>query len=302
MEAELACVILSFRNEPYLAAAVRSILTQDGPPIEVVVVDSGGQDPTHTLRRAGIDVPVIHRNERLYVGGVRNLGIEATHAPYIAFLAADCVAMPGWAANRLRAHRAGAPAVASAIVNAYPQSYCAWASYILRYATRMPGTPIDKAMLFSVSYARALFERFGRFRSDLRIGEDTEFHNRFAGTVRIEWTPGVRTAHRHPTNIYWLLCDEYVRGGRMARFCAQIDGRASAVRFALGTVRDARESLSGAWQWCDASWRPHIRRAYPLAVPAAAAYTLGALLSNCGRPRLAWMRRVRVRPVRPDRA
>jgi glycosyltransferase involved in cell wall biosynthesis len=302
MQAELACVILSFRNEPYLAAAVRSIVTQDGPPAEVVVVDSGGEDPTGTLRRAGIDVPVIHRTERLYAGGARNLGIEATQAPYIAFLAADCMAMPGWAANRLRAHRAGAAAVASAIVNAYPRSSSAWASYMLLYARRMPGTPVDRAALYSVSYARALFERFGRFRNDLRSGEDTEFHSRFTGVVPIEWMPSVRTAHRHPANILRLLRDQYARGRRMVRMRTEIDGGPGPVHVAWETVRGAPELLHNAWEWCDISWRPHIRRAYPLAVPAAAAYALGALLSNCTPPRLAWTPRVRVRRVRPERA
>lgn len=295
MGAELACVIMSFRNEPGLTAAVRSIVTQDGPPVEVVVVDSGGQDPTETLRHDGIDVPVIHREQPLYAGGARNLGIAATRAPYIAFLAADCIAMPGWVAGRLHSHRAGAMAVASAIVNAHPQSYCAWASYILLYTRRMPGTPANRAALYSVSYARALFDRFGRFRSDLRIGEDTEFHNRFAGDVRIEWTPGVRTAHRHPTNIHRLLRDQYVRGRRMVRIKAEIDGRASPVRLALWIARDTPGLLIGAWKWCDVGWRPHIRRAYPLTIPAAGAYVLGALLSNW--EPLAWRGR-RAGPLR----
>jgi glycosyltransferase involved in cell wall biosynthesis len=94
MTGQIACAVLSLRNEPGLTAAVQSLLAQE-EPLEVVVVNSGGHDPTDTLREAGIEVPVIHRKERLYVGGARNLGIDATRAPYVAFLAADCIALPG---------------------------------------------------------------------------------------------------------------------------------------------------------------------------------------------------------------
>src|SRR4029077_1279143 len=150
-------------------------------------------------------------------------GIEATRAPYVAFLAGDCVAMPGWVAGRLRFHRVGALAVASAIVNAYPWNYFAWASYILLHARRMPGVPPYKAGLYGVSYARELFDRFGRFRADLEGGEDSEFNARFAKSVRIEWAPHVRTAHRHPTNPQWLLRDQYVRGRRMVHMSEELD-------------------------------------------------------------------------------
>src|SRR5262249_39445175 len=86
---QLACVVLSLENEPGLVDAVRSILAQRPTP-EVVVVNSGGGDPASTLRAAGIDVPVIDVRRRLLPGAVRNLGIGATSAPVVAFLAADC--------------------------------------------------------------------------------------------------------------------------------------------------------------------------------------------------------------------
>ena len=69
--------------------AVRSLLTQD-PPVEILVVNSGGGGMAARLAAHGLDVPVIEREERLFVGGARNIGIEATRAPYVAFLASDC--------------------------------------------------------------------------------------------------------------------------------------------------------------------------------------------------------------------
>src|SRR5438477_9948520 len=108
---ELACAVLSLGDEPGLMAAVTSLLEQD-EPVELVIVNSGGNDPEGRLQAAGLDVRAVNRPEPLYPGAVRNLGIQTTRAPYVSFLAADCVALPGWAAGRLREHRAGAAMVA----------------------------------------------------------------------------------------------------------------------------------------------------------------------------------------------
>ncbi len=277
-EAQLACAVLSLRNEPGLTAAVESLLAQE-EPVEIVVVNSGGCDPTDTLRKAGLPVQVVHREERLYAGGVRNLGIDATQAPYVAFLAADCIAMPGWVTGRLRAHQSGALAVASAMLNACPQNYCAWASYLLEFSQRMPGASSEACVRYGVSYARTLFDRFGRFREDLRGGEDTDFHNRLAYMVAIEWAPDVQTAHRHPTTFYSLLRDQYARGRRRAQVTEQITGHRCSIPIALGSLGYAPAKLRNAWRWAEDGWRPRMLGAWPLAVPAAIAYALGALLS-----------------------
>src|SRR5688572_15177048 len=85
---DLACVVLALGNPPELAAAVRSLLDQ-GEPLEVVVVNSAGGGAAATLAAAGLAVPVVERPERLLPGAARNLGIAATRAPFVAFLAAD---------------------------------------------------------------------------------------------------------------------------------------------------------------------------------------------------------------------
>ncbi|MBN9023617.1 MAG: glycosyltransferase family 2 protein, partial [Rhizobiales bacterium] len=85
---ELAAIVLALGAPDEAVEAVRSLLAQD-PPVEIVVVNSGGGGMAAKLRAAGIDVPVIEREERLYAGAVRNLGIAATRAPFVGFLAAD---------------------------------------------------------------------------------------------------------------------------------------------------------------------------------------------------------------------
>ena len=127
------------------------------------------------LAAAGLSrVRVFSREERLYPGAARNLGIRVTSAPYVAFLAADCSAGRGWAAGRLAAHRAGAAAVASAVVNAYPDSNAAWAGNLLLHSRLHESTPPARRLRYLLSYDRTLFDRYGYFREDLRASEDTE--------------------------------------------------------------------------------------------------------------------------------
>src|SRR5205823_181524 len=142
MTPELACAVLSLGDEPGLVEAVASLLAQD-EPVEVVVVNSGGGDPEPRLGAAGLEVPVVNRREPLYAGAVRNLGIRATKAPYVCFLAADCIALPGWTAGRLREHRAGADMVASCMALVGDEALAARASLLLLHHRRLPRSRID---------------------------------------------------------------------------------------------------------------------------------------------------------------
>jgi glycosyltransferase involved in cell wall biosynthesis len=279
MTPELACAVLSYRDEPFLVDAVRSVLGQ-GIPVEVVVVNSGGGDPAGRLAAAGFGVPVHSFSERLYPGAVRNVGIDQTRARYLAFLAADCLATPGWAAARLREHRAGAAAVASAPTNAYPESLTAWASLLLQHNRRLVVTRPSKRLLYSMSYDRSLFDRFGLFREDLRAGEDTEFNARFREHAHTVLAPDAITAHRYPTELRMMLRDAFRRGRLQARMQGAIEGGGPQnVRVALGGPRNVLRSLVVSGR----SPRPQrgtLLRAWPLVVVGAVAYTVGALTAS----------------------
>jgi glycosyltransferase involved in cell wall biosynthesis len=273
--AELACVVLSFRNQPGLVEAVRSVVRQE-PRAEVVVVNSGGGGAAATLAAAGLDVPVVERQERLYPGAARNLGIEATEAPYVAFLASDCRAEPGWVSGRLKGHLNGAPAVATAITNPCPDSRIANAAYLRMHHKRMPETPPDRRLHYGASYDRRLFARFGRFREDLREGEDTEFNRRNGGEFPIAWSGEVRTSHRYPEELGALLRDQYARG-RRTRFYAGLDRRSM---LAVTLIWEPIEALRQAWRASDPGERRRQLAAWPLVPLAAVAFTAGLLAAR----------------------
>jgi hypothetical protein len=166
------------------------------------------------------------------------------------------------------------------MTNASPDSRSACASHLLLYPRRLAHTPAAERLLYGVSYDRALFDRLGRFREDLREGEDTEFNSRVRRLTEIVWDQNVRTAHRNPTSPISLLRDQFARGLRagvydhlrastMIRVCAFKMPR-DAVMAAWGAPEDRRRLLGVA----------------PLMPAAALAFTSGQIGARARRRRV----------------
>lgn len=277
-DVRLSCVVLDVGGQPGLVDSVRSVLAQQPVP-EVVVVSSGPDGAEGLLRDAGLGVELIHVSDRLMPGAARNVGIAATHEPWIAFLAADCTAAPGWTAGRSAAHAAGARIVSSAVTNASPWNPFETAAHCLLFAPRLAGTPRAARLHYGASYDRALFGEVGRFRDDLRIGEDTEFHARAASLVSPVFRPDVRIAHRNPETLAALLRDQAMRGRRsaLARHELYAEPLATARRtVASDAVTRVGRSLTMSLRatsirdWAAIGW------ASPWMVAGAAAYAVGA--------------------------
>ncbi len=269
----LACVVLSFRCEPGLVRAVRSLLTQEEQPAELVVVNSGGGDAAGVLRAAGIDVPVVERAEPLYAGGARNLGIDATSARWVAFLAADCHAEPGWVAGRLREHRAGALTVASMVTNPNPANDIAAAGFLLVFGVRTIVSRPRRWAAYGLSYDRSLFERHGRFREDMRTGEDTELNDRLK--ILPAWARDVRTAHPNATTLRGFVRDQWTRAHRRGAYYVAHTTK-PPFRFVTGGMWTLAHSLPLAFD-PNLPGRGRPSRVVPLLVLGTAVRILGGL-------------------------
>jgi glycosyltransferase involved in cell wall biosynthesis len=259
-----------------LADAVRSLVEQEPLP-EVVVVNSGGGDPATSLANAGLEVPVIDWPERLFAGAARNRGIAATSARYVAFLAADSVAEPGWVAGRLRHHAAGADAVACVMASPPDASRSARAAHLLLNNRRMADTPPEERLYNGLSYDRALFTRFGLFREDLRVGEDSEFNARLEGSATLAWAPEVRTRHEAPSRPRDLLRDQYARGRRRVVAERHLSRAHTARRMAAHARVNVRLALQRAGRTSDQEERARLIESWPLIIPGALSYLAGSI-------------------------
>ncbi len=273
---QIACAVLSLANEPGLVDAVRSALAQNPVP-EVVVVNSGGGDPASTLRAAGTNVRLIDVDDRRCAGAVRNLGIAATSAPIVGFLAADCIAGPEWAAARLRAHEQGAGVVAGTVTVAPPRTLSAYASHLLLHHRARPEAPSQDRVLATLSYARSVLGRCGPFREDLRIGEDTDYFERLEPEEIIAWAPDASTAVRYPQTPSALIRDQFRRGRKAARHAMDLGDRDPRRRIASRNLRNIGSALNRARTVADVDERRSMLAAAPLLVIGALACASGVV-------------------------
>ncbi|MCX7286950.1 MAG: glycosyltransferase [Rhodobacterales bacterium] len=208
---DLATVVIGFRNQPGLLAAVQSLLAQD-QATEIVVVNTGGGDVAETLAPVLNKIRLIDCATPCKVGAARNTGVAASRAPFLAFLAGDCLARPGWVSGRLAHHRAGELSVSSAVVAEDDAGLVALAANRMRYSSRNPLSDLRRISHYGQSYARALLSLCGPFPPGLAMAEDTALNRlarQFAAPV---WAPGVVTTHRDQATLHALLQDEYRRG------------------------------------------------------------------------------------------
>lgn len=277
-EPPLAIVVLSFGPKATLKRAVASAQSQ-GEQAEVVVVHTGSGDPEPLTGGARL----VRSPERRFAGGARNLGVQATGAAIVAFLADDCVAESGWAEERLRAHRAGAAAVSSALLCHRPQDPVALAAHLSLYVRRLPRTPADVALRYGCSYSRELLVRRGPFREDLESGEDTEFHDRLTPEERPCWAPRVHTVHFGAERLGDFLQQQHRRGQRMAQAWAAL-GRYDRRFVARNALERTRSTIRQAQAWVEPEQRGVLRTAAPLIALGSAAYAAGAATAKVTRP------------------
>ncbi|WP_396278394.1 CDP-glycerol glycerophosphotransferase family protein [Glutamicibacter creatinolyticus] len=93
----VSVIVPCYNVAPYLEKCLRSILDQDYPFIEVVVVDDGSPDNSYEIARAVAreDRRVkIVRQENQGLGGARNTGVKAAKGRFITFVDADDTISP----------------------------------------------------------------------------------------------------------------------------------------------------------------------------------------------------------------
>jgi len=114
----LAVVVVSFNGARFIEPCLSSVLAQQAPPVEVVVVDNASSDDTAARVERGFPTVQLIRNRRnLHYAGAVNQGVAATSAAWVVILNQDLTLDPGF--TRALAERLAAeaePSTAAALV------------------------------------------------------------------------------------------------------------------------------------------------------------------------------------------
>lgn len=255
-----ASVVICSRGRPgLLLDAVRSVLSMDRLPRELIVVDQS--DDRHPQLAAGApDTPVEVRYLWAPDRGLsraRNVGVDAARGDVIAFLDDDMLVDPRWLGrlvDRLAA-RGDRYVLSGKVTPGEPEVPGAWApSTIVEDQARSYAGRLDADVLFAGNMAlyRSVFDEIGRFDERLGAGttlpsaEDNDFCYRLlrAGFA-IEYRPEVEAVHRawRRENAQVMLKHDYGRGqgGFYAKYATRGDGYMLR-RFAVDVLRHLRRA------------------------------------------------------------
>lgn len=282
-------VLVPCRNDAAtIGAAVRSVLRQDWPDLELLLCDDDSQDDSiaraERLMEAQSRVPLrVVRSSRQGAAAARNAGLDAATGDMIAFLDSDDEWLDGKVSHGMALAEQGADVIAHAEEWRSPTG-----RKLVRYSTMVDRSiPLPLSVLrlnpFSTSAVmirRSVAERVGRFDETLPSAEDYDYW------LRLVLEPGVdvrfvdevlgvytirrgsessRVEARHAAML--MIGARYIpRIAPLATVPAVEELRyrsrvriASGVRF-FGAGRRARGILlvlAGMLQW---PWRPEILR------------------------------------------
>jgi glycosyltransferase involved in cell wall biosynthesis len=220
MNAERVSVVIPcFNAARYIAAAIRSVLAQRWPDLEIIVVDDGSTDGSAELVAAAFPQVTLLRQPNRGAAEARNLGIRHACGSWIAFLDADDIWLPGklHAQAKLVSQDASARMVYTAWQvwvsqdsepsAAESESLVAGADDATRWSGPTgwiyPELLLECVLWTSTIVAhRSLFDEIGLFDAGLHVGEDYDLWLRASRVTPILRVPRPYALYRmHPASI-----------------------------------------------------------------------------------------------------
>lgn len=92
---KISVIIAAYNAAGHIGGCLKSLLNQDRPAHEIIVVNDGSTDTTAQIVR-DFDVTLLHYESNRGAGAARAHGANRATGDILAFLDADCMAPPNW--------------------------------------------------------------------------------------------------------------------------------------------------------------------------------------------------------------
>ncbi len=198
---DVSFIVPSYRSRTTIRATLDSIYAQQAKKaIEVIVVDSSGDDTAEWLKELYPQLRVVVSETRLFAGAARNRGARETTAPLLAFLDADAALAPDWLDSVLARLEAN-PSLSllgGAVVNANPRPVVSRLLYWIEFSEYLPGLPSGFRASLSSSNLLVKRQEFlarGGFDSSFGMAEDLLLCRKWREGLFFEGK--ARIFHRH---------------------------------------------------------------------------------------------------------
>ncbi len=185
----VSVIIPCFNVRPYVGAALRSLLAQSHAEWEALVVDDGSTDGTAELVEAVVDSRIrLIRQANQGVSAARNRALDLATGETVLFLDADDWLAPDALARMLACLRTQTEARTVAAYGAFCFVTEDGAQVVRRKDGPFPAGDLTERLLVENLFANGghllirthAIRAAGRFRGDLRFGEDWEYWCRLA--------------------------------------------------------------------------------------------------------------------------
>ncbi|RKT54188.1 glycosyltransferase family 2 protein [Saccharothrix australiensis] len=254
MRHRMTSVVITTRDRrELLAESLASVLAQDWPELEVVVVDDAGSDDTPEWLGARADdrVRVVRLPERGGFGVARNAGLALARGEFVLFLDDDDLLLPQ-ALRRLATALAGQPAaVAATEVELAFDGAERWLNCVRPRRRLLRAVwPDVLAGLWITGAGRTLFRvgalrRVGGWDEGVRLGEDDELWLRLVPHGRVLVLPDDVLLYRDHTDRRPSSAALAAERDFRRRFAAGAGGRAHRLLRAWEHVTAAGQALAG---------------------------------------------------------
>ncbi|MFM7142142.1 MAG: glycosyltransferase family 2 protein [Alphaproteobacteria bacterium] len=240
----VSVILPTYNRAHYLREAIDSVLRQDHPSLELIVVDDGSTDVTPSvLEGYGAQLTTLRQANR-GVGAARNAGVARARGALVAFLDDDDL----WEPDKLSLQvKFLAAHPATDVVYGHMRQFASpeLADEVRARFRHLDGQVLPSPLPSSMLIRRTAFERVGPFDETLQIGVDMDWHARMqdAGLSMTMLDDVVYRRRLHPGGMNASRPHEqHERVQVLRRVLARRRAAASAILPSAGAPADNRQT------------------------------------------------------------